>query len=205
MIIYRQATLQDMRAVAELHNQCFQEYFLTSLGIDMLEKYYTEFRLDSDIFVLALDDEAEDGEKLVGFLMGYYRDTKARANFESKYKWQLFGKLLKMCLCLNKDAISRCIDKVKSVLVPAKIDAFVPDADFLSIAILPEYRTTRGISGMLIAECEKIMLARDDLKVKSCTVSTRVDNISCRRCFEKRGWKKLSEKNGSIRYVHYYS
>ena len=206
MVYCRKATAQDMRAVAELHEKCFSDYFLTSLGIDLIEKYYREFQMESNIFVLAFDDEAEDGHKLVGFLMGYYRDTCARSNFESKYKWKLFRRLLKLCLCFNKDAISRCFDKVKSIFWQGskEKDEFIPDADFLSIAILPEYRTTKGISGMLITECERIMLAREDLKVKSCTVSTKIDNIACQRCFEKRGWTRLSEKKGAVRYVQYY-
>ncbi len=43
MIIYRDAVLNDMGEIAEVHIRTQPEYFTSTLGKDLLTKFYTEF------------------------------------------------------------------------------------------------------------------------------------------------------------------
>lgn len=79
-----------MKAVTELHKECFPDYFLTSLGENLLEKYYLEYLIENDLFVLAYDT---DTEQLAGFCVGYYQGSEARKVFEQKNKMKLAGRL----------------------------------------------------------------------------------------------------------------
>ena len=71
-MIYRDAVLSDMDAVARLHEICFTDTFISSLGTKLISKYYEEYISEGGPFVLAID-----GDSLVGLCMGYYSGSVA--------------------------------------------------------------------------------------------------------------------------------
>ena len=85
MIHYRNASIEDMYEVAQVHILTQPEYFTSTLGIDLLSKFYTEFLVEDNLFVVATDDEIN---KIVGFCMGNYYGSHAekiwRRNIRSK-------------------------------------------------------------------------------------------------------------------------
>ena len=163
MITYRSAKPEDMEAVAKLHKVCFPDYFLTSLGEKLLEKYYLEYLLENDLFILTQD---ADTEQLVGFCMGYYYGSKARESFEKKNRTKLTGRLLILCLRFNRQAISRCWNRIfPKKSVPSEntnVTVLSPDIDLLSICIFPDYRGT-VVASHLITEFEN----KSKVKLKS--------------------------------------
>ena len=120
MITCRDAVESDMKAVARLHEACFQGTFIASLGEELIADYYREFLQEGGPFVLAFEDE-----KLVGLCMGYYAGSGARNAFVSKNKGRLVRRLLALCLSLNRVAIKKCFGYVFS----RKKAASVPRAE----------------------------------------------------------------------------
>lgn len=202
MITYRCAKPEDMKAVAKLHKVCFPDYFLTSLGENLLEKYYLEYLLENDLFILA---QNTDTEQLVGFCMGFYRGSKAREIFEKKNTAKLAGRLLILCLRLNRQAISRCWNRIfppKSV--PSEnisVAEFSPDVGLLSICVSPDYRGT-DIASQLVMAFEK------ESKIQSgqnCMLYVRSDNSRARRFYEKMGFIAQTEDGKEICYIKHFA
>jgi hypothetical protein len=50
------ATENDLNNIASLHIKCFQNYFLTKLGFNLLVNYYKEFIKKEDIFLISVDN-----------------------------------------------------------------------------------------------------------------------------------------------------
>lgn len=203
MIIYRNAIASDMPQVAKTHIACFEGYFLSSLGEQLLEKYYLEFLIENDLFIVAEDEETH---KIIGFCMGYYKGSNARSNFESKYKLMLTKKLLMLCLKFNKAAISKCIAKVVSVFKAKgkSENSFKADSDLLSIGVLSECRG-QGVAKALVEAFEKrIFENAGERKIKNCTLSVFSDNSRARAFYEKMGFTIFSDNGTESKYIKYF-
>lgn len=200
MFVYRDALKSDMNSIAKVHTDCFKGYFLTSLGEKLLEKYYAEYFDEGAPFVLALND----GE-IIGFCMGYQTGTKARANFEKKYKLQISVKLLGLCLFFNKNAWVRVIKKIKSIIKGFKqnkkknitIDEKKVDGAVLSICVVEKFRGT-GVAKALINIFEDKLKNR---RIEKCSLSVLSNNGTARAFYEKMGYSILKEKGDSVVYI----
>ena len=207
MITYKTATVEDMPKIAQTHKLCFPEYFLSSLGEDLLKKYYTEFLLENDLFILAEDEN----NKCVGFCMGYYSGSKAMQRFESKNKVKLFLKLLTLCLCLNKAAMQRCWARISSIFkrpVQPNIQQQTKPifgVELLSICVLPEY-AGKGISTELVNRFENAILTNDKgLVAERCVLTGFADNLRAIKFYEKMGYEILRQYAISVKYVKYFN
>ncbi len=199
MITYRKATLQDMEDVAELHLQIFKGYFLSSFGKELVKKYYEMFLLENDLFVLAIDKQ-----NVVGFCMGDLKGSIARAKFEETYRTALIFSILKQCICLNKQAIRKVMDRLKTCFVRKKqtsqtqSPAISADAaDLLSIGVLPEYRGT-GCSEKLLLEFEKLLKEKH---IRCYTLSVLKENERTKSFYLKHGFTLLHSGRNEIKYV----
>lgn len=75
----RQATIQDLSAIAKVHSICFPDSYSSQLAVyqnvigggNLLISFYLEYLNDNPELFLVADDE-EKG--IVGFCMGYYMD-----------------------------------------------------------------------------------------------------------------------------------
>lgn len=204
MIIYRNATVDDMSQVAKTHIACFEGYFLSSLGEQLLEKYYLEFLIENDLFIVAQDSET--GE-VVGFCMGYYKGSNARSNFEAKYKLMLTKKLLTLCLKFNRTAISKCITKVISIFKTKEKseNSFKADSDLLSIGVLSRCRG-QGVAKMLVETFEKRIFENANGRViENCTLSVFSNNARARSFYEKMGFTIFSDNGTEAKYIKYFS
>lgn len=192
MITCRDAIESDMKAVARLHEACFQGTFIASLGEELIADYYREFLREGGPFVLALEEE-----KLVGLCMGYFAGSGARNAFVSKNKGRLARRLLALCLSLNKVAIKKCFGYVFS----RKKAAGAPraEADLLSICVLDEYRGKK-VSRRLLEEFEQRVSAAGK---KDVTLSVYKSNGRAIAFYKKMGYS-VCEK-GTDEYKMYKS
>ena len=202
MIIYEKAKLTDISEISDVHIKCFEGYFLCKLGKDLLEKYYAEFYHESDLFVIAKD---ADTNKILGFCMGYYYGSQARADFESKYKVQLAKKMFKLCLRFDKETISKCFDKVFSKFKKApEMPDYKADANLLSICVLPDCRGLKdesnngSVAYNLVLEFEKVI---KDAGSKNYTLWVKSTNDRARAFYNKCGMYALYEGNGEVKYA----
>lgn len=202
MLTYRNAKPEDMEAVAKLHKVCFSDYFLTSLGENLLKKYYLEYLLENDLFILAQDT---DTEQLVGFCMGFYRGSKAREIFEKKNRAKLAGRLLILCLRFDRQAISRCWNRIfpkKSVPSEnANVTVSSPDVGLLSICVSPDYRGL-DVASRMVAEFENKSKLRSG---QSCMLYVRIDNGRARHFYEKMGFVAQAEDGKEICYIKHFA
>lgn len=200
MIIYREATKDDMLNVAKTHIQCFKGFFLSSLGKDLLEKLYMEYLEVNQMFYVA--ENTENGE-IVAFCVGHYYGDPARANFEKKYKKQLTHRLFILCLKLDKNAIIRCAEKIKSVLCKkVKSHKSEPKIDkqivgLLSIGVLESYRGDIGVSADLLNYFETKIKEKG---IKKYSLTVHKVNIRAQKFYEKHALIKKGEYNKSYIY-----
>ena len=199
MYAYRNATKEDLKEIAKVHTKCFENYFLTSLGTDLLEKYYGEYFNENAPFIVA---QSETGE-IVGFCMGYQTGTTARAQFESKYKFQLASKLLFLCLKLDKEAWKRVIAKIKGMFKSAvkPVEKEEPGeeiiGDILSICVLDKAKG-KGVASSLVKHFESEMISRG---IKTYTLSVYAVNARARAFYEKMGMKISKENSEEVAYI----
>ena len=202
MITYRNATNDDLNEIAKLHKLCFKEYFLTSLGVNLLGKYYKEYLNEGAPFVLAENDENE----IIGFCMGYQdATTQAHKNFQSNNKIRLATRLFFLCCAFNKNAWIRVIAKIKSIFRRAKHrkDPVKKNnksntvGSLLSICLDSKYRGT-DIAKTLVIKFE------DELKamgIEEYTLSVYSTNARARAFYEKTGFSFHCEEGDSIIYI----
>lgn len=204
MITYSKATTSDIAAIAVVHTKVFPTYFLTLLGVDLIEKYYNEFFYENNLFIVVKDDQRYIDKGIVGFCMGYYEGSIAKKTFEQKYKNELFKRVLFLCLKFNSAALNRIFGRIFSVIKKNEaLSTFVPDVDLLSVGILEEYRGC-GISGRLVNEFEKVIEEQNSRVIKNCALSVFNNNIRARKFYEKNGFEVLYQNSKETRYIKYY-
>ena len=187
MIIFKDATENDMASVAKLHVDCFQGTFIASLGLKLIENYYREYLKEKSPFVLAYEDNS-----LIGFCMGYYDGSKARESFMAQNKKQLILRLIELCLSFNRLALSKCWYYVFPPKMPKKEKDKKPvkaEADLLSICVKEIYRGL-GISKSLVHEFEKKLIENEK---KDVTLSVYMTNDRAIGFYKKMGYSIVDE------------
>ncbi len=103
------ATHDDLKGIAALHTECFPDYFLTKLGLNLLIKYYKEFMTIDDIFIIDVDDKFI----INGLLVGTQISSVGRNNF-IKHNYITLGlRVLWLCIKLDKDTWDRVFGFIK--------------------------------------------------------------------------------------------
>ena len=192
MITARNAKKEDLVEIAKVHIACFKGYFLTSLGTDLLEKYYEEYLNENAPFVLALDEEGN----IAGFCMGYLSGSRARSIFEDKYKKELFKKLIVRCLKLERETLKRVFNKLKSIIkkkkpVPARPLSAEKKGELLSICVLDKHKGT-GASTILVNAFEKELKERN---ISKYNLSVYKNNARGIGFYTKYGFEKAAQTN----------
>ena len=202
MIIYRDATVEDMQEIANVHIATQPEYFTSTLGVDLLTKFYSEFLFVDKLFVVACDNSTE---KIVGFCMGNYYTSDAEKRWEKKYRNQIVIRLLLKCLQLNKLAISRAANKVRELFTKKTVKRDKYFAHLLSLGVLEEYRG-HHIASNLIDEFEARCLrnAPEELrntKRKPCTIGAYKWNTGGCKLYEYKGYVVFEETKDKLKFV----
>ena len=87
----REANLNDLNEIAELHMQSFENHFLPKLGIKLLSEYYEEFLEERNIFLVNID---ENTNKVNGFILGTPDSAVGKNRFINNNKIQLLLRIL---------------------------------------------------------------------------------------------------------------
>jgi len=200
MITYRSACEKDLNQVATVHSKCFEGYFLTSLGENLLKKYYGSYLNEKAPFVVAVNEN----DDVVGFCMGYQNGSRARAHFEKKYKYQLAAHLLYLCMRCDKKAWVRVMSKCKGVFKSFKNKTLKSENEekslsgsLLSICVIEKFRGS-DMARKLVNEFESELNKR---KINTYTLSAYKTNTRARAFYEKMGFVNESENDDSVYYM----
>jgi len=194
MIEYRRAAEEDLPMIVDLHIICFPDYFLTSLGKNLLYSFYKSFYDECNLFIVAYDNE-----KMIGFIMGQLDKSVARRNFERENALSLFFRLFWLCLRLDKEALKRCKAKLfkKKSSGSQLTFSHQSDATGLSLGVLHEYRR-KSVAARLMSEFESLL---KQYKVVSCTGSVRRENHKMQNFYIKNGYSIVEEASDSVRFL----
>lgn len=187
VVEYRKATFEDIGDIAFLHMNCFKDYFLTSFGCDLVKKYYEEFFLENNLFVVA-----ENNGSIIGFCMGYLAGSKAREIFEKKYSLRILYRIILKCLMLDKMAISKCILRIKQFIKKSNVKCvqnFSKRAELLSICVSPEFRGF-GIADRMVMDFEDLLR---NIGVQSYSLSVYKTNTHAQHFYSRLGFNRNFE------------
>lgn len=113
-----------------------------------------------------------------------------------------------LCIRFNGQAMKRCLAKIKSYVTRnthSSSSKFEPDADLLSIGVLPDYRgSSRGVAEGLVGEFEKLMQRQSKVAVKTCALSVMRGNTRAIHFYEKCGFILWQEEKEEVKYIKYY-
>ena len=189
----RQAKVEDLGEVANIHIQCFPESFSTHLGKHknglLQQKFYQEYYNDAPELFLVAEDDTLPENSIVGFCMGYYLNQNDQ--MKRYLKKNFFSIVLRTAWLLligNKAAWA----KVKARLFRPKNFSQINNisisdqetGDLLSICVLPNYRGS-GAAQQLIERYQQILIEN---KKKNCLLTVSVDNARGVRFYERNGF-----------------
>ena len=205
MVIYRKATINDMSEVAKVHIATQPEYFTSTLGTDLLTKFYTEFLAEDNLFVVACD--ADKYGQIIGFCMGNYYGSHAEKSWEQKYQVQIIQRLVLKCLQLNKLAVSRSLRRVKALFSSFFITEnnnkiAVYDWHLLSLGVLASYRG-HHIGSCLIDEFETTCIMNPP-KIKrggNCTIGAYKWNRAGCNLYKSKGYRIFEETETKLKFT----
>lgn len=201
MIQYRNAVLNDIREVAIVHISTQPEYFTSTLGEDLLTKFYIEFLKEDNLFVVAVDDEKD---KIVGFCMGNYYVSKAEKKWEHKYKSEIIMRLFLKCFQLNKLALSRAFGRLNGLVTGKKTIRDDYFCHLLSLGVLKEYRGNH-IASNLIDEFEVVCINNQPesllSKKKICTIGAYKWNTAGCKLYENKGYTVFEETKDKLKFM----
>jgi len=156
-MIYRQATKDDYRALAYIHSQAFQGFFLTSLGIDFLETYYkAALNCQKSIAICAVNEE----RLIQGFASGSIESANYHRNL-FKNNWVAFLLAVSKSALRKPAIIFRLANNLDKNPSPNDDKKY---AELLSIAVLPELKGS-GTGKALLEHFEEEVLRRGGKKV----------------------------------------
>jgi ribosomal protein S18 acetylase RimI-like enzyme len=191
-------TRADAGPLAQLHQRCFESYFLTQMGTSFLKRYYAEYgRHDFDYGVLAWSRAAPE---LLGFVAG---TANAPAHFRSFYRRHLPVLGCIVCWKLLTNRIVRGTILQRMAHLRAALRAMLPGAPraptapisdhgpetqcplrLLVIAVAPEARGS-GVAGELMQAFENKLRTAGHRRVG---LSVRPDNARAIAFYSKCGW-----------------
>ncbi len=192
----RQASHQDLQAVAKVHKSCFPDSFSTALGPKLLVKFYEGYLAGApELFLVAENDSGEIG----GFCMGYYCESNYYTkNFFKNNTMAIGLRVLWLLLSGNKAAWKKvkgvtCRDQQMQV-TNTEFEEINHNAtgDLLSICVDAQYRGS-GMAQELIDQYQQVLLEQGRTM---CLLSVSVRNPRGIRFYERNGFIQIREVPG---------
>lgn len=145
----RKAVSKDIRGIVEVHCSAFKGFFLTELGSNFLQLYYSSYFKEPSAVLLVAE---KDGE-----IVGFSSATSLSAGFNTRLvKNEFFRYALRGCMvALTKPKALVNLAKNWSHRDPSVLDNG-DYAELMSIAVSP-YAQGGGIGKLLIQETEEVM------------------------------------------------
>jgi Acetyltransferases len=188
----RLATDEDLNCIANLHIECFPNYFLTKLGTDLLAKYYKEFITDKDIFIVY-----EEKGQINGLLVGTPDSNMGRHAFIRHNFISLGKRVIWLCIRFDKDTIKR-INLLNALRTKKKINVGTECSEIrlLSICVSNQSRGN-GIAEELIDVFEKRLIKAG---FNSYGLTVYKDNQRANRFYQKAGMQMERETETEYKY-----
>ena len=196
----RQATIQDLPAIAHVQSICFPDSYSSQLsrfktvigGGNLLTSFYLEYMKDNpELFVVADDEE----RGIVGFCMGYYMDKDDQMqNFLRNNRMRVLWKTMLLMLTGNKQTWNKMLARIKHkpsvtdwTIVNNKYEHILNNqrGDLLSVCVLPDCRGKGYAQGMM----EQYLAAMKEHGRKLCLLSVKTENQRARRYYERNGFE----------------
>jgi ribosomal protein S18 acetylase RimI-like enzyme len=192
-VIARDMTAADVPHVIALHKVCFDGYFLTALGDDVLSQFYMQAVKDAKSFAVVLAEEAS-GE-LVGLAVATldpgFHTTLLRRHFvlfSAALIKGIFGSgVVRRGLRSRLRFIERLIHtKADSGLADAGVPppSSGPEARFLDVAVDPD-RRGGGYAELLVNYLTRRVF---DAEAGRLGGSVRPDNVASLILYKRLGW-----------------
>ena len=200
----RKAQMSDLPEIARVHVECFPDSFSTQLGERLLAQFYAEYLKKYPELFLIASEPAKDGNRIVGFCMGYlYEGYPFHRKFFFHNFFRLGGKGLSLLLKRNPlflKKIRSCVQKEgNSCRIESRQLAQVPlsaRGDLLSICVLASNRGS-GCASLLIKAFEERLKAAQK---RFCTLSVDSGNPRGIRFYEKCGYQLERRNENTLVY-----
>ncbi len=198
-MIIRQATLNDVPVVAQIHTLSFPGFFLTSLGESFLRELYSGFlNQPGGIFFVA-----EDGDKVIGFAAG---TTVPDLFFTELREKRGFYFVLKAIPALIKNARVVFKKLVSSIFYKGDKPAELSGGTLLSsIGVIPSLHGG-SVGSALLDDFEKAAFSQNATFIYLTTDA--IENERANAFYGKRGYSvdgrfMQQAKRPMLRYVKY--
>jgi ribosomal protein S18 acetylase RimI-like enzyme len=187
----RPLKLEDVRQVAQVHNESFPASRSTKLGLPFLRKMYTWYLFNQPklAFVAVL------GQDVVGFVTGTYGWGGGRQRFRYTF-WQIFwGFVRRPALLFSPEMFEQSLSLVKGLFSQRKAQAVVIEdkngvkVTLDSIAVSPQARG-QNLGVRLIESFEN---SARQLGGGYLALGVEYDNPAARRLYENCGWQVVYE------------
>lgn len=197
----RAMNLSDVAGVAEVHQKAFPNYFLTKLGLDVLQAFYSEFIIQSVGFASVALEQG----KPIGFVVGTISSSELYDRFYKK-NFLLVARNVVRCLItdsfIRQHFRSRLLHVQKAIMAKlmrtqkstTKSGPSRVQARLLSIGITSEARGTGSAEKMTKHFLQQLQKA----SIKEVGLSVFRDNIRAISFYEKTGWKRELEMENAV-------
>ncbi|ROY85506.1 GNAT family N-acetyltransferase [Enterococcus gallinarum] len=184
------AQCSDIPEIVNFHLKNFDGYYLTSLGKEVLENYYSFFLSnDSNIFVIVKDQ----GE-IIGLALFVPFFDEQISNFYKKHFLILSKNIMLKLITFNKEVLKGTLSRVKSVFNSYDMENKLPEISLLSLAIDINYRS-QGIGEELIYFSENYLRKYGYERYYLSVLEKNIRGISF---YKKMGFTQVSSKRDLI-------
>ena len=196
-IIICNAEPADIAKVVDIHSVCFKDSFSTSLGRNILFKYYKSYlKYNPNLFLIAKYDG-----KIIGFVVGYCcEDNQALVEFKKRNRFKIIFRVLSRMVLFDKRVYRKIFKKNgdEKIIFP-NFDSILKEVkcDLLSICVLPEFRKNK-IATKLESEFSNVLLF---LKRKYCILSCQINNSVANHFYIRQGYIMYKNNNKSNYYI----
>lgn len=176
----REAKFQDIDDIVKIHIEAFKGFFLTSLGNEFLEEYYSFIlKYPYNIFLVCLDNN----NKVVGFVAGFMEPNQFYAKLKKeKIK---FGFIVIKAIFKNIKILFSILQRYKQVKEFSQ-EREKESVELASVAVNPMY-SGKGIGKMLVYAFLK---EAENLGAKYVYLTTdAVNNEKVNKFYENLGFK----------------
>jgi ribosomal protein S18 acetylase RimI-like enzyme len=176
-----QLNRENTPEIAAIHCKAFPGFFLTDLGIDVLDVFYEALILDKSTLVWGVKDDQE----LIGFFVA---SSAPNGLYKRIFKQRFFSFFLPISVSFLKN-----INLLKRMIVSISSSSsiIVPNAysvSLLSICVSPSH-SSKGIGRMLLGKLESLLKLQQE---KGYYLTTDTDNnVATNKFYLSNGFQLL--------------
>lgn len=187
----------DLKAIVDVHNQAFENFFMTSLGSQFLIKYYRNYQ-NTNHLSLVIEDE---NHNVLGFVVGTNNSSDFYKSLKQDWRSFLFPLLKNV---FNVRMLTKIFHRAHSLVLTNKVNTVIPPQGYnelTSIGVIPN-SNIKGLGSRLLKEYESICKASGISGVYLTTDA--VANESVLKFYQKHGFtiaQEFTQDNLRLMYM----